>query len=125
MQISLRTTQIILISTLVCTVFVPNKLSAASTTVTAVVAPVRILTIDTQGNILRVQSNTPENVTPAGVHSNGTAATVLSQYTLRQYKLILPTLRHSYGIVYERPSKVQLRISEYLAHYLASVSYQN
>ncbi len=115
----------VLISTLVCAVLVPGELSAASTKVTAVVTPVRIVTIDNQGNILRIQSNTPENVTPTGVLGDGKTTTILSRYTLRQYERILPILKPTYGIVYERPSKTQLCISEYLAHYLASVSYQN
>jgi hypothetical protein len=72
--------------------------------VTARVAPVRHIIVDRTGQIIRITSNTPEDVRPQVFLLDSRPANVrpLSDETYRAYRSLVPAGTARYGVLYER-----------------------
>jgi hypothetical protein len=80
--------------------------SSGTTTVSAVVAPVRDILVNTDGNIVQIASNTPENVTPTVfMKSFETPPIPLTTKVFTQYLSLLSNInKNSMGIIYPAPN---------------------
>jgi hypothetical protein len=82
--------------------------SGSSVTITAVIAPVRIILVNGRGVIIKILSNSPANVTPS-VYKNklNTKPTALTHSIYSQYSAIIQHADlHKTGVIYELKSHV-------------------
>lgn len=75
---------------------------ADQTTISATISPVRIVTLDQGRNIIKVESNTAESITPTAVLASDDTPTSLSPDEISKYDAIINSVpAGKYGVVYQ------------------------
>lgn len=87
-------------------VFLAQNTYAATTTIQVRVQEVRYVTVDTNGTIVKIESNTPYNVTPITVSENNTKIALTSSVYAQYRSLLAKIDKTKTGIMYDRSKAV-------------------
>ncbi len=84
----------------------PTAAQANSTIISATIAPVRIITLNSKHEIIQIQSNTKADVTPTVQMATSGQRVKLDPTIRANYEQIMREVsKSSYGIVYSKPAK--------------------
>jgi hypothetical protein len=79
--------------------------AATSVTVVAIIAPVREVTVDRGGDIVRITSNCSQAVTPTVIQATSSQPTLLTPSIQRQYQTIMNHMGTvTTGVIYSAPT---------------------
>lgn len=97
-----KTARFFVVALIFVQIFLAPTTHAAKTTIRVHVQAVRYITVDSKGTILKIESNTPENVTPI-VLSTSNSRMKLTQEVDRQYDALITTIDTSKtGTIYDK-----------------------
>jgi hypothetical protein len=100
--------------------------ASGSITISAVVAPVRIIDVDSSGKVVEIISNSPSPVGPTVIRNLVYSKPIpLTKSIQSQYSAVTARINvHDTGIIYARPSAARLRTSD-ITELKHPVSYQS
>lgn len=111
--------RIVLICLLVLCHVCIAKPAHANTLISATIAPVRIVTVTTSGEVTRIDSNTNSNIAPTWRLESGKSLFRPTSRSQAKYEKIIRTIpSNSYGTIYQRPDTIRARLQNFLTKLL-------